>query len=633
MARAGKPQRIRDLPVFRVDVTRHPYMLEGGVASDVRGLVPYQRGGFKRMPQWASHFLASTINANAYLCGLSPVGPITQGGTAQITAAVNITGGNSTQHRIIAAGTSAAWGGPPTLAANQNMPTRVRYWRKGQKEFTVGWDATIPNFGCHIFESRVGTAVNMCYLGAEPVSHTGVTATAGATGGKLGAGCVRIYLAWYGGSDSGPHFIGATDHATNLQVQVTGTANVNKITLAVLPTIAWTNSTHLYIFRTKVVGDSAQLDYEPAYFERSVVAGTATTEIGLIPDAAMTTRMQLEMGQYSWPYAKLHTQWLANLGIGEYQGRLLVWGAGYAQRLHISGYVNNDKEAALDDNSWAFDVDAPGNDTIVGVAPIGRRLLILGENGIYRLRDEDDLPDVWEMEQIARLRNESVDGFMMSGDNVFCVARDGYGDVNVYACDGYQLKRVGCDVARLVSVSDRLIDMDGVPMIAGAGDSDKRILYPNMVWGSMNAPAACRWTPGRYSTFRSGGLLLGTSAGVYYEGATYSSDESDYYDSREFKLDEEEYSEWQKVYIHAVRLSANNVTAKIYASVDGGAWTELGGSPITINSLERGIYELGLDTGTMRTARRIKFRVAFTAAQPAAITGITVQGLPNEWRE
>lgn len=625
----AKARRIHDLPIVMVNTTQWPYMLGEGMVSDAAGMVPYQRGGYRRVPLWAAHFLASAINANASFCGMSPAGPIQQGGTAQITAAVNITGGNSTQYRILANGTGEAWGGPSQLGSAQNMPARVRYWRKGQKELTVGWNPVGIGYpACMVIESRQ-SAGNIAYLGAEPMSHSGVTAAGSGTGGQLGPGWVRVYLAFVGGCDAGNAFIGCTDHDVNIDCQLTGTGITNKITLGSIPGLGWSGTTHVYIYRTKVVGHPEQLAYETAYLEKSVVIGTAAADIGLISDAVLVTHAELEIGRYPWPYAKQNNKWLPNLGIGEYQGRLLIWGAGCSERLHISGYIDNDGAAAYDDSSWAFTVDLPGRDTIVGCASLGRKLIILGENGIYTLRDDSDLPDTWEAEQIAAIRSETVDGFIVSGDNVFVVGRDAWGEHNIYACTGYEMKRIADPIRRIVG-AHKLINVDGAPMLAGSGDGDKRILYPQGQWGRLNAPSACQWSVGRCSTFQSGALLLGNAAGVYYEGTTYSSDESDFIDSREFILDEEEYSEWEKVYIHAVKLGAEDVTAAVYGSADGGTWTSIG--TITIDDAERGIYEVGLPSETMRLARRIKIRIAFTAAQPCSVTGITIQGKPTERR-
>ena len=128
--------------------------------------------------------------------------------------------------------------------------------------------------------------------------------------------------------------------------------------------------------------------------------------------------------------------------------------------------------------------------------------------------------------------------------------------------------------------------------------------------------------------------MLANALGVYYEGSTYSADGSDYFESREYILDPEEYSEWDKIYIHGVKLSATDVSAKVYASVDGGTYAELTDvSPITFSDTARGIYEVGLRAELYRNAKRIKIKVTFNTAAGAAVTGITIQGTPTAWRE
>jgi hypothetical protein len=276
----------------------------------------------------------------------------------------------------------------------------------------------------------------------------------------------------------------------------------------------------------------------------------------------------------------------------------------------------------------------PEHDTVLSCVSLGRRLVIHGQNRIYIVRDEDDNPDNWKVESAADFRGENVSAFMLAGDTVFAVGRDATNEWNVYAFDGYEMRSVGDNIRATLGSDTQLVSVDGLPILTVTTAADKRVLSALNAWGRGNYPASCKWPVGRYSTFRSGAPMLANALGVYYEGSTYSADGTDYFESREYILDPEEYSEWDKIYIHGVKLSADDVSAKVYASIDGGTYAELTDvSPITFADTGRGIYEVGLRAELYRNAKRIKIKVTFNTAAGAAVTGITIQGTPTAWRE
>jgi hypothetical protein len=147
--------------------------------------------------------------------------------------------------------------------------------------------------------------------------------------------------------------------------------------------------------------------------------------------------------------------------------------------------------------------------------------------------------------------------------------------------------------------------------------------------GRPNIPDATKWSLGRYSTFVSGAPLLATTAGVYYEGATYSTDGSDYVATREYIDDPVEDETADRLWVHTIKTGATSCTATVQISRDGAAYATLPKSPITISTTDRGVYDVGVDAAN-RNCKRYRVKVACTANAGIVIEGFSMQVKPTE---
>jgi hypothetical protein len=605
--------RIRDIPWAALDATSRPYFMSEGVLSAAEGFVPSAKGGYKRTPLWS---VWSAAPSGEEIIGASAVGTIADGENPQITVATKKASANALyQRKVLSDGTWTLFG--MNFGSSQDYTrSRIVYHRMGGKEYTLGWDPDAYGYHCHLFESKYLPA------GAEPMNQNGITLTAQSSGGHMGAGYVRVYLVFHG-DFSGETRTGAPDLVHAKTVHLTGTNNANRITVGSIPAAVWPGTTHVYLYRTRVVSDSAQLEYEPAYFAQSVSAGTSAADM-TSSDAQIAGNPQLETGKFNFPAVGETQKFLPYLGLSEHAGRLICWGVKYAGRMWISGYTDVDGAPEIDNNWWGYSIDLPGRDTIVSAVSFRGKCFALGLNGLYRLRDESSDPSFWYFEQMALVRGENVLGLAVAGDEVYVTGKGIGGDWNIWALDGYNLRPAGDGLRSVITKDTGVLQCSGLPLTTGDTASERYMLGEQAAWGRMNGPAGAKSSIGQNASFASGGALLATAAGIYKEGSTYSADESDYAITREFSGSIEERTEWEKVFVFASVASAS-VTLRVYGAADGGAWVLMGSAVISATS--GGMVEIPVPA-ECRQGRRFRVKVAVLTAAGVTVEGVTVQARP-----
>jgi hypothetical protein len=518
-------------------------------------------------------------------------------------------------------------------ANNQdNTRTRVLYHRTQGREITLGWDLDTADanqkYGCALLESAVNGAHLAEPVCVEPYNAAAVTCTPATTGGHMGAGWVRLYFGYRGVDYPTVTRYGGVDHTNYKDVLLTGTNNVNSIAITGMLAGTWEQTDRVCIYRTKVVSSQAQLPYENAYLEIIQTDATLTATGGAITDAVLITQMLCQLGKYGFPSDKQHSKFYANLGIAEHKQQPMVWGVMYPWRLYGAGYTDSDGEVDLDFAYWGYTWDMPGQDTIVCAVSVGGKFIILGEYGVYQLMDDDYDPNNWEIQQIGSLRGANAYGMVLSDDKGYMVVRGANGEWNIYEADVYQFRPIGDVVAGKLDSSTGLISLDGYPVCVTGANSRRYAMIPYGL-GRPNIPDATKWSLGRYSTFVSGAPLLATTAGVYYEGATYSTDGSDYVATREYIDDPVEDETADRLWVHAIKTGATSCTATVQISRDGAAYATLPKSPITISTTDRGVYDVGVDAAN-RNCKRYRVKVACTANAGIVIEGFSMQVKPTE---
>ena len=608
-----KRMRIRDIPWTALDATSRPYFMGEGVLSAAEGFVPSAKGGYKRTPLWS---LWSGAPSGEEIIGVSAIGTIADGDAPQISVATKKASANALyQRKVLSDGTWTMFG--MNFGSSQDYTrSRIVYHRTGGKEYTLGWDPDAYGYHCHLFESKYMP------VGAEPMNQNGLTLTAQSSGGYMAAGWVRVYLV-FRGDFAGDIRTSAPDLVHAKTVQLTGTNNANRISVGSIPAAVWPSTTHVHLYRTRVVSDSAQLEYEPAYFAQSVLAGTTTAEM-ISSDTMIAGNPQLEMGKFNFPSVGETQNFLTYLGLSEHAGRLICWGVKYAGRLWISGYTDVEGAPVLDNNWWGYGIDLPGRDTIVSAVSFRGKCFALGQSGLYRLRDEASDPSFWFWEQMAQVRGENALGLAVAGDEIYVTGKGIGGEWNIWALDGYNMRSVADGLRAVITKDTGVVQCSGMPLTAGDTASERYVLGERSAWGRMNAPAGTKWSIGQDASFVSGGALLATSAGIYKEGTSYSADESDYAVTREFTGSPEERTEWEKVFVFASAASAS-VSLRVYGAVDGGAWV-LMGTPV-ISATNGGMAEVPVPA-QCRQGRRFKVKVAALTAAGVTVEGVTVQARP-----
>jgi len=460
--------------------------------------------------------------------------------------------------------------------------------------------------------------------------QTNVTLTAQSTGGNMGAGYVRVYLAYSGGvsaSNTAGGILGAPDQSHHKDVHLTGTNGKNSIDVAVIPEGTWPQTTHVYFYRTRVADSQAQLDYEPAYLDSVQVDTTATISLTM-SDATLVLKQRMETGMYAFPGAMLSGKFESNLGMGSHMGRLCVWGVVYPYRLYIAGYTDVDGNPIIDNDFWQYSLDLPGRDTLLDFKSFRGMGIAIGNDGLYKIYDDDSDPAYWAWQQVASLKGVNVACMEVINDIVMIVGRGQGGDIQIFAYDGYgELMPIGDDMMGILDSSTGILSLDGLPLLTGGTNSQRHVMNDKEQWGKQNVPAGVNKVCGReatYPTASPNAMILATSTGLYYEGTTYSEDESDYVETREYWTDYEEYTKWDKLWIHAVAASATPVTATVYTSIDGADYVEAG--DITINDQNRDIEPVSLN-GVR--GRRLKVKISFGTAAGCTIQGITVVAIPE----
>ncbi|MBN1809998.1 MAG: hypothetical protein JW909_13100 [Planctomycetes bacterium] len=604
--------RIRDIPLLGLDLTLRPYFLGEGVLSAAEGFVPSPRGGYERSPQWAAF---SSPPQGEEIIGASRVSSITDFDDPWITVATSKPAVNALyQYKVNQQGQWSSWG-MLFGSAQDYARDRIVYHRTGGREFTLGWDPEAYGYHCHLFESKYSP------VGAEPVNQSSVTLGASSSGGALGAGYVRVYIAFYGLVNGEPR-LGAPDLDHPKTVQLTGSGNSNRITVDDLPSAVWPSTSHVYVYRTRVVADSAQLDFEPAYLAGAVSEGTSSANL-TASDADIAGNPRLESARFDFPTMGQEEQFLPALGLSEHAGRLVAWGVGQSFRLWISGYTDADGVPVIDHNWWSHAVDTPGRDEILSMVSFRGKCFALGRCGLYRLRDESSDPSFWFWEQMALLHGANPSALAVVGDDVFAVARGQEGEWNVWALDGYNLKPVGDGLRAVLSEDTGVIPFDGTAMLTGQ-DGGSHVLGPGGAWGKNNAPSGLTIGIGSHDDFQSGAFLLAGPDGMEYRASGYSGDESDYVITRDFLAGPEERTEWEKVFLFA-SAAQDPVTLKVYGSADGGSWTLMG--TVGISAQAGGMAAVPVPAG-VRQGRRFSVRITAASAGGVTLEGITVQARP-----
>ncbi len=602
--------RIRDVPIVGFNGSRKPYFVEAGVLSEIAGMTPTIKGGYRRAPQWIDHY---AVAAGESIIGSSRVGPIAAGGTPQITiATAKPTAANLIQRKVLADGTAPLFG-MNFGSAQDTARRRIVYHRKNGKEYTLGWDVGDAwgegAFHCHLFES------DRTPVGVEPTDQSGISLAAGTTGGLMGTGHVRVYLAFY----RTPNY-GAPDLANPKDVALTGTAGTNKITVSSITPAAWTNTVFNSVWRTRVVSDDAQLPFEPVYLVHRF-AKANTTDTLTASDTDVIKQPQLELGKFDFPTVGEASQFLEFLNLGEHLGFLACTGVKYDYRMYFGGYLDTEGVAVQDENWWGFSVDIPGMDTIVSWVSFRGICVALCRNGLWRLRDESSLPTAWYWEQMAAIRGEIVSAVAIVNDVVMIVGRGLGGEWNVWATDGINLNPVGDAVSTFLASDTGIISQDGLPMLIGTADARNYVMNSQGHWGKSNADTDVAWEVGRDSTFQDGAPLLAGSGGIYYEGTAFSNDSSDHAITRDFFIDIEERTEWEEVFVLATKV-ADDASVKVQGRVDGGDWTDM--KTITVDATSGGRYSVPVPP-TIRQGYRFQVKLIATDADQFTVEGVIVQ--------
>jgi hypothetical protein len=646
---AGDRVRITDLPLLALDVTARPNFLKDRVLSASRGFVPSMYGGYKNTPAWALH---GAIPSGHSIIGISRAGPIIPGGTVQITVTTKGPGAFAYpfQFRVLADASWNLWGGlGGTWGTNQDVTRdRVVYLRRGSRELVLGWDLDIGDtygYGCALYESCAGLGGGVydgvTFLGVEPFTQSGVTLTASATGGAMGAGYVRVYFVYWGstGQSDSPIYPDATsqtgfiDHdnidgraAAYMDVRLTGVSGTNRISVAAIPPGTYYGSTHVQIYRTRVVANQHQLPDEAAYFCARQLAITPTCDI-VNSDAFLVTCQKLQKGRYAFPGAKKHNKFVGNLHLVEHKDKLFVSGVDKDYRVWMSGYVDTDLVPQEDETSWAFSADLPNRDKVITMLSGFNKMFALGQNGFYVLHDSPEWPSGWTWKQMASMRGEHISAMALIGSDVFLIGRAAGGEWNIWGCDGYNLKPVGDSIRATLDSNTGVIGLDGQAVLIGGTSSRKYVANHDNVWGHRNVPDLTAWSIGRDSTIQSGAPLLATAAGIYYEGTAMVAD--DYVISREFVRKPEERTEWEKVFVYVRKLSTSTAYVDIFASIDGGTFVQLGGAN-AVSSTEETVIALGVPA-SVRQGKRFRVKVQVTSQQ-VIVEGIGVQAraVPEE---
>jgi len=623
---AGR-RRIRDLPFRGMDRTQQPYLLADAVLSRAEGFVPSSTGGYERTPEWAAHWSAPT---GYTVVGCSEVWDYS--GTKQITVALKADDDSAlTQHRVIAAGTSAAWGTPTLFSTDQDLTRdRIVYHRMGNAEYTLGWDPSVsPDaskpFHCHLFRSNKDIWTSGVFpVGVENMDQSGISVTTDPTvDGDIPLGWVRVYVTFKGvdmdseDSQHLQHIYGAADHiaANVIDVQVTG---ADSLYVDDLPsTSIWPNTSEVLIWRTKSVQDKEQLPYEPVYLTPSEAHLTGQSLTA--SDADIAENQQLQLGKFDFPSVGEAEQFLPNLGLTEHAGRLACWGVKYAYRLYLAGYTDNDGVPQVDQNFWAYYADLPNRDTILKFVSFRGKGYALGENGLYRLMDDDYLPSAWYFRKIADIRGANADAMVMAADMLWVIARGVAGTFGLYRVDGYDLFPVGGAIDAVLDSSSGVLSVDGMPFLTGTS-SQRYVMLPSGRWGRMNCITDPKWALGRDSTFHSSAPMIASAAGIYYEGATYSADGSDYIETRDYQGLPEEYTTPDMFMLWA---HADTVTVKSYISVDGAAYT-LVKDDISVTDTAGEVIRVPVPAPASQ-GRRFKFKFAAYTAKQLYVDGLVTQ--------
>lgn len=617
MARAKKRAekiRLRDVPILAFDGSQRPYFIKEGYLSDIAGFVPTIRGGYRRAPQWIDHYAAATGET---LIGASRVGPIATGDTPQITIATAKPSVNAIfQYKVIADGSGSRWG--MSFGSLQDYDRRrIVYHRKGGREYTLGWDPDAYGYHCHLFES------NYTPLGVEPTDQSGIVLTPVVSGGNMGTGHVRVYLAFRRTPTT--YDYGAPDLGNPKDVQLTGTTGRNSIDISSITAAVWPSTSLNSVWRTRVVADAAQLPLEPVYFA-TVMASDATSVSLTASDAHVTQQPQLELGKFDFPGVGVASQFLEHLHLGEHLGFLAVTGVKYDYRMYFGGYLNTEGAVVQDENWWGFSVDIPTRDTIVSWVSFRGICIALCKNGLYRLRDESANPAYWWWEHMAAIRGEHVSAIAIVNDVVMIVGRGLGGEWNVWASDGINLNPVGNEVSVFLASDVGIVAPDGLPMLIGSTGARNYVMNQQGKWGKNNADTDVAWDVGRDSTFRGGAAMLAGDGGVYYEGSAFSSNTTDRAVTRDFFLDIEERTEWEEVFVLATKAGLN-ASVTVQGRVDGGGvWITM--ATITVDATSGGRYRVPIPPG-IRQGYRFQVRLSAADANQFTIEGVIVQARPT----
>lgn len=612
-------RRLRDVPFTNLDKSRKPYFLKEGVLSDVYGFTPYYTGGYRRSPVWSTHYQAPT---GEVVIGCSMVGAIVPGGTPQITLATRKASANALfQYKILADGTGTPWAMLFGSSQDYNR-TRIVYHRKCGKEFTLGWDVHAYNYRCHLFESSCTP------VGAEPISISGITLTANSSGGSIPRGWVRVQLIRTGTfatpSVSEVRY-GAPDILVKKDVQLTGAHGANSITVTNIPAATWPTTDYTFMYRTRVVADQRQLDFEPFYYCGSI-AGSATTGVITNSDTQLLEAHKLDTGKFNFPGLGTAGLFRKNLQLGEHVGRLICSGVKEDYRLYISGYDNASGLSILDDNWWGYSLDTPERTPIIGWGHAGSAMIVLCEDALLRLNDVSASPGPtvaggrsqsgWYFEKLANLGGINVAAVTEVEGVIYILGKDADDTYNIWECDGYHLKPVGDALKSVLTSNIGLLSIDG-HVVTTNGYTGR---YGE--WGRLSVQAqGLSWSCGRNSTFRNGAPLAADGTRVYYRGSTFNAG-SDYVITRDFTLMPEERSEWEKIFVFAEKISAD-VTLNVSARVDdASAWTSV--ATLIVNATTGYVAEVNLPP-SVRHGKRLQIMLRANDANDVALEGITVQ--------
>jgi len=629
--------RVRDLPLAALNPSTRPYFLPPGVLAEAAGFTPYAGGGYRRTPQWAAH---KVLTEGYVLYAASPVGPIAAGGTAQITAAVTTgaPGHVPSQIRVLADGTAAFWGGMQGYGSNQDVTRRdFRYLRYDGAEYVVGFDVdTTPlggSWGCGLFQSRQNTSENAWPVGAEPMDSADVTLTpvnGGMTAdGRMGRGWVRFYFAYRTAKAGAAIVVGAPDLTNYKEVELTGGYNRNSVTIENLPAGNSPNTDQIHIYRTRVVATRSQLALEPAYYVRAVTDDIGSITIKEPSDADLVKGAVMER-TFNCPGMKQHGVFRGNLGLGVHLGHLWLHGVSYDHRIYFSGYTSHTGEVVPGEDYWNYFVATPRFDRIVAASSVKGKMFVLGRNGLYRLADDAVDPSAWVLEPVASLNGGvSPRAVMFSGSDIFLIARSVTGEWGVWATDGYNLARVGDEMSLIVNEDSALFDFGGMAMLGGTAEEVGHIRAPHGAWGRQNLPTGLPVEVcGRDDTFQSGAMLMAYPTGIYYAGAEYSEDESDYLITREYvSAIMEERTEYEKVYVYA-NVPGDPCTIHVSGSINGGAWVAMSAAAgVVVDTAAGGVYEVPVPP-ELRHGRRFSLKITVETNADLIVEGVVVQVRP-----